>query len=141
MILKKGTKNMIKYCNASEDELGFLLNYNVDNGIITAKVLLILPDTDTCIDIISTPLPEDRRVISIPDWNLSYIRESLYSDDFSFVRKNDSAAPYKEILSITVEVMHDIIYSGLSDDCLTSNDMFTFESSRDSHFGNQYLPF
>lgn len=134
---------MIKLCTASEYELGFILDLSSNNNIIIARTLLITPYTDACINIISTPLPEDRRIISIPEWKISFVLESscFYSQDFTFTCKNDYIAPYKQLLSITVDVIHRLIDSGVPDEVIMCNDITDAGDFYDFPFENQSLPF
>lgn len=138
---------MIKYCTESELDLGFILDFVYDNDIITAKVLLILPFTEACIDIISSPLPHDKRFISIPDWSFSFTWDIINFNPYDFVLTlcNNYAVPYKEILAVTIDIMHSSFVLDCSthhvNSLINDNHITTAKSSFCFSIENQNLPF
>ena len=138
---------MIKYYPESEQGVGFILDYTNVDDIITAKVLLVLPDIETCIDIISTPLPDYSRIISIPDWNFS-CSSTLCSNDLNdsmFSKKCGYSAQFKELLALTISIMHNSIMKGsqmfYDDRGIYDNKISTVDDLMDFCFENQGLPF
>lgn len=134
---------MVK-CSTGNDK-GFILDFSLSNNVIFAKVLLVTTDGDSCIDIYSSPLSDDRRIVAVPDWYFSYTVDPFINwDDYSSCFcGNRLALPFCEIFMIIVDVIHNL-YESSDFDSFEDNSITLFDCSSDyspSHFDNQYLPF
>ena len=104
---------MIRYCTESIFEKGFLLELRVSGDIISAKALLVTQCEDICIDIFSFPLVNEQRVISVPQWNFSYIYYPPAEKEtfMSSLNDNLNVLIFADIFILTVNVIHDLIDS------------------------------
>ena len=139
---------MIKYYSDSVYDRGFLLELNCSGDITKAKALLVTMNKEVCLDIFSIPFDVNCRVISIPEWNLSFFYDTYLYTDFHLIINNHLTSDLSDIFKATIDIIHNLIDSlpvNISDKNLAEGNAISLTddllslSTIDSQ--NQHLPF